>query len=332
MRGAAVCVFFVLSGYLIGGSVLQAREHFDFRRYCIARFARIYVVLVPALALTALLDGIAFVFLTHSPVYAGLWQGGVLGGTTIFSRYSAANILGSVFSLEPVFGEPMGSAGILWSLGYEWIFYFAFPMLYRLGLRLHGRWGGDAAILASLPLVFWLSKSASELWLIWLMGVAANRLPLSGALRSRAAESGFKLAGGLAVLGLVITNASVPRLIVLFGIGIGGYFFLAARPLWEHRLVLAQDRLLAGFSYSLYVIHMQCLVFLAALAHRAGWLPADGLRAPIASVLACTALLGLVVALSYQFARTFEIRAQPLAKRLDALISSNRTPSELPVR
>jgi len=332
MRGAAVCVFFVLSGYLLGGSVLHDPERFDFRRYCIARFARIYVVLVPALVLTVLLDGLAFHFFPNSPLYAGLWQGGVLGGTTIFSRYSAAGVAGSILSLEPLFGEPIGSAGTLWSLGYEWMFYFAFPALYCLGYRLRGRRCGDALVFASILLCFWLSRSFCEFWLIWLLGAYASRLPLSAAVKSQAAQSRLKLVGGLAVVGLVITNGSMPRLAVMFGIGIGGYVFLAARPAWEHRLVLAHDRLLASFSYSLYVTHMQCLVFLAALAYRAGWLPADGVRGTAASLVACGALLGIVVALAYGFAQLFETRAPALSRRLAALILSNRTRSELPVR
>lgn len=50
----AVFWFFVISGYLVGGSVIAEiaqTSSFDFRRYLINRMTRLYVVLLPALAL-----------------------------------------------------------------------------------------------------------------------------------------------------------------------------------------------------------------------------------------------------------------------------------------
>ena len=52
----AVMVFFVLSGFLVGGAVMRAGPAFDWRTYAIARLSRLWVVLVPALLLTAALD------------------------------------------------------------------------------------------------------------------------------------------------------------------------------------------------------------------------------------------------------------------------------------
>src|SRR3984893_19323634 len=54
LPGEAVVIFFVLSGFLIGGSLADSlqRGSFDLVRYLIARFVRIYIVYVPALILT----------------------------------------------------------------------------------------------------------------------------------------------------------------------------------------------------------------------------------------------------------------------------------------
>src|SRR5580704_7724330 len=51
LEGAAVVIFFVLSGFLIGGSLADSmqRGSFDLVRYLIARFVRIYIVYLPAL-------------------------------------------------------------------------------------------------------------------------------------------------------------------------------------------------------------------------------------------------------------------------------------------
>ena len=54
-----VDVFFVLSGFLVGGAVMRAGPAFDWRTYAIARLSRLWVVLVPALLLTAALDQLA---------------------------------------------------------------------------------------------------------------------------------------------------------------------------------------------------------------------------------------------------------------------------------
>src|SRR5260221_12686217 len=46
----AVFWFFVISGYLVGGSVISgiAENRFSFRSYFISRFSRLYIVLLPA--------------------------------------------------------------------------------------------------------------------------------------------------------------------------------------------------------------------------------------------------------------------------------------------
>ncbi len=50
----AVVVFFVLSGFLIGGNLTDSmrRGSFDLVRYLIARFTRVYIVYLPALIVT----------------------------------------------------------------------------------------------------------------------------------------------------------------------------------------------------------------------------------------------------------------------------------------
>lgn len=57
-----VIVFFVLSGYLVGGSVLRsmALDRWSWRGYLLNRMTRLYTVRVPALVLGAVLDLAAF--------------------------------------------------------------------------------------------------------------------------------------------------------------------------------------------------------------------------------------------------------------------------------
>jgi len=54
----AVMIFFVLSGYLVGGSAIGAmrRDTWSWRRYLLKRLTRLWVVLIPALVLGFALD------------------------------------------------------------------------------------------------------------------------------------------------------------------------------------------------------------------------------------------------------------------------------------
>src|SRR5262245_22187219 len=52
----SVVVFFVLSGFFVGGSVLKKGRDFEFEDYATARLTRLWTVLLPALAVTALVD------------------------------------------------------------------------------------------------------------------------------------------------------------------------------------------------------------------------------------------------------------------------------------
>src|SRR5215813_13043084 len=68
-----VIVFFVLSGYLVGGSVLRSMslDRWSWRDYLLRRGTRLYAVLVPALALGGLLDLAGILLFGESGIYGG---------------------------------------------------------------------------------------------------------------------------------------------------------------------------------------------------------------------------------------------------------------------
>src|SRR5580704_2592561 len=69
----SVIVFFVLSGYLVGGSVLRsaANGSWSWRAYLLARLSRLYVVLLPALLLGGALDWLGMHIPGTESVYSG---------------------------------------------------------------------------------------------------------------------------------------------------------------------------------------------------------------------------------------------------------------------
>jgi peptidoglycan/LPS O-acetylase OafA/YrhL len=316
MRGVAVYIFFVLSGYLIGGIVLKDIDQFRFKKYAISRFSRIYIVLIPALLFTMLIDGIALHFFPNSPIYSQVWQGGALGSNAVATRYGLPNFLSSFLTLEPIIGAPIGSAGSLWSLGYEWIFYFAFPALYLLGYKIRGKSGAHGLIMGSIIVTALISRVSAAFWSVWLLGAYASRIRLTEQLLGHKLLGFLKAASFVGILCLLVGAAYVDERIAMIGIGVFGFTFLSTPPLWERELTGSYDPALAGFSYSLYVTHMQCLCMLAAIMYSRGLIPIEGIEsAP--SVLAYAVVLlvpcGLV---AYVFGAVFERRTGDLSKWL----------------
>jgi peptidoglycan/LPS O-acetylase OafA/YrhL len=320
MRGEAVTLFFILSGYLVGGSVVRDfdRFSFSFGRYAIARLSRIYIVLIPALVLTLILDGAVLSLDPHNPVYAAVWQGGALGDASIWSRFSPIHLFGTILCLEPVIGGPVGSAGSLWSLGFEWIFYFAFPAIYGLGYRLRGSLGAGMAVLVSIGLVFIVSKIDAAFWLVWLLGAYANLVERRGWLRAKTWTPWLKGAAGAFLVFYVGSGDNLKQQIGLPLAGVAGFFFLACGDNGEKRLVTPVDAKLAHFSYSLYVIHLQMMTAFTAVLVRLGVIPLEGLANPLEVIGLSALFVGLSALVAYGFGQAFESRTQDLSRLLRA--------------
>ncbi|MES2088889.1 MAG: acyltransferase [Pseudomonadota bacterium] len=171
----SVMVFFVLSGYLVGGSIITAGQHFNWRHYAQARLSRLWTVLLPCLALTWVIDQ---VILHSAPqvlsgAYAPLWHSAPQTG-----QYDASwlTLLGNVFFVQTIAVPVFGSNGPLWSLANEFWYYVLFPLMTMvmmsqpMGANLYQRTG--AALIVTLA----FSVLPNELLFgygVWLMGVAA---------------------------------------------------------------------------------------------------------------------------------------------------------------
>jgi peptidoglycan/LPS O-acetylase OafA/YrhL len=115
---AAVIFFFALSGYLVGMSALNAIEsgRWSWRDYLLNRFSRLYVVLVPALLLTAVLDWIGRANALSRWAY---FNDPSEGGLTTASLDTFKNFFGTLFFLQNIHTGWFGSNSPLWSLSCE---------------------------------------------------------------------------------------------------------------------------------------------------------------------------------------------------------------------
>jgi peptidoglycan/LPS O-acetylase OafA/YrhL len=170
----AVMVFFVMSGFLVGGKCLEsfAQGGFSWRKYCVDRASRLYAVYLLALVLTALLDHFGYLYLNRFGLYDFSFPGRVAAVNHNFHENAnfpifALNLAMCQTILVPVFG----SNGPLWSLANEFWYYLAGPLLFAL---LCARsWRPIVISLFGLVLLAWfLPLEMLVYWLVWLMGAA----------------------------------------------------------------------------------------------------------------------------------------------------------------
>jgi peptidoglycan/LPS O-acetylase OafA/YrhL len=238
LQNEAVVCFFVISGLLIGGKLLDyaGRRDFPTRRYMIDRVTRLYVVLLPALALSG---GVA-----------------VLG---ICESEGAAEWLGVVFQLQHILVPTMACNKPIWSLANEFWYY-------TLGLAAALSWRGSRIALAALVAVLALLLAADP-WTpqnvllglpFWCLGAGVYwvRRPLLGPRlsfvlfvltllisRSHVLEGVFWLRDALIALSLTVFLSAVSQESASGAIRLGG---------WGHRL--------ASFSFTLYLTHWPLLM------------------------------------------------------------------------
>lgn len=301
-RFSAVTIFFVISGFLVGGGVLRAGERFRWRIYWANRFARIYIVLIPALLLTAGLDGLAYLIKPVSPVYSSPWPSGVMGGEPPLTHYGAINILVSLFSLEPL-SQPLGSNTSLWSLGYEWIFYFLLPVIFQLGraLRLGTGFGYGVMLLGPALLLPFGKFDTAGYWLIWCAGAFA-RILVGSSSRHRIAS----IIGGVGFLLALVAkvHGHAPWSELLLGISFA--LLLSNERVLSWRLHERLDKKLADCSYSLYVTHMPCAALVTFLYWQASRLPPSGVTFGMSFLVMWGTIIAVALGVALMFERLFE--------------------------
>ncbi len=125
----AVILFFVLSGYFVGGTVLRSLERgqWSWVEYLLRRVVRLWTVLLPALLLGFFWDRLG-IYLGRAP---GLYTGRVpnnLITDDVALRLLPHIFLGNLFFLQTILVQTFGTNGALWSLANEFWYYIFFPL------------------------------------------------------------------------------------------------------------------------------------------------------------------------------------------------------------
>jgi peptidoglycan/LPS O-acetylase OafA/YrhL len=264
----AVIGFFVMSGFLVGGAVLgriNSEKPFLFD-YLVHRIVRIYMVVIPAILLTGVFDTVGRTL--FPPDY---------GAYPVFEgHYEPRFILTNLLNLQGVIATHFGTNGPLWSIGYEFWYYVAFPMLLL-------PWTKSAPPRAArfgfaLAFIFCLAISLRQIWfpfgfLIWSLG-AAITLAKRPIIRS-ASHAALLLIVVNLFAGVVFNNA------VIHAHPWSQYISDALTALAFANLILTMrfpgdekwrfldwrgHQTLADFSFTLYAIHNPTLMLLRASA------------------------------------------------------------------
>ncbi|MDR3576832.1 MAG: acyltransferase [Anaerolineaceae bacterium] len=272
----AVIVFFVLSGYLVGGGTLRAwqRNVWTWREYAIQRMSRLWVVLIPALVLTVSIDRLGISLFGFSGIYGGpTGQDSI--APNILSRLDAKTFFGCLFFVQDILTKTLGSDSPLWTLSYEFWFYIAFPLFLGAATRRYSlRWRlGSAALLIATGM--FAGPKIAAYYLIWLLGASLQLIPKRLSLRTAQRLTVPVLISFLAISLLLITLQL--RLFVSDAI--------AAIACWALCYVLLHDTTAAGdgiytrlskrlsdMSYTVYLGHMPLLTFICA-ALMTQWVP-----------------------------------------------------------
>jgi peptidoglycan/LPS O-acetylase OafA/YrhL len=263
----AVVVFFVLSGFVIG-YVSDQREHSG-REYAVARAARLYSVVIPALVLTAVLDHIGA---SAAPTLYAAWPS-LLGA-------GAWSTPVSLLFLNEVWGAHIlpGSNGAYWSLSYEAAYYVMFGAAFYLR--------GRVRLLVLLGAALLVGPRILALLPVWLIGLGAYHIC---ARRSFSVRAGWLMFSG-SILAAVAADwwarqygvlSSFSALFVhgpaeiaqdyvlaaVFAANLIGFDAVGSAVSGSLRRIAPAIRWFARSTFALYLMHVPLILCVRALLH-----------------------------------------------------------------
>jgi peptidoglycan/LPS O-acetylase OafA/YrhL len=256
----AVLIFFVLSGWLVGGSLLgRMSEPKIMLTYCIDRLSRLWIVLIPAF-LASIILGILIGRVDPTVV-----------DHSISNEYSTRVFFGNLFGMQEFFMPGYGGNFAMWSLSYEMAYYALFPLVLMAFAAKHPilrLMSGIVAIIFSLQ----LATAVLLYFAIWMLGVIFSRIRIDVDDMSRsmilaifvAVAVYFRLTGKN---DLFTEDAFVQDLILGFilALVLSSRQSVADMRVRRVRVFKKVGLFLSQFSFTLYVIHVPILLYLKHL-------------------------------------------------------------------
>lgn len=253
MQNVGVLLFFLISGFLITYTLIERSRnpHYDFWRFCVERFARIYSGLLPALVVVIIVDSVV-IYLTNDP--------------NISRYFTLKTLIANLFMLEAYRGifpnilrwSPFGSASPLWTLAVEWhIYMFVGAVFFTIARR--------GTLLLLVPFALFFSQTTLHFLLGALqpdgIGQGLFALWLGGALRRNSCW--IRTAAAIGLCGLIAFVVLVHRGgeydMKTYPFLALGFFGIVAATQSQHRLtspiVKKSITFFADYSFTLYLVY-----------------------------------------------------------------------------
>jgi peptidoglycan/LPS O-acetylase OafA/YrhL len=268
----AVMVFFVLSGFFISSTIVSRwiAGNWSWRDYAIDRSSRLYVVLIPALLLGCVWDKAGSSIFASTGLYSGPLEG--FGAAIAQNRITPGIFLGNLVFLQTVVCPTFGSNGPLWSLANEFWYYILFPVALAAGIAWRVNSTRRAILLTILAVILAIFLGSEILlgFLIWLAGAVVVLVFSNCRFLGKGWLVLYFLVCSL-VLSACLGAARTGYSVVLgsdLGVGLAFSLFLFGVLQMEigtgHGFYPRTAHTIAGFSYSLYVLHFPFLLLLRA--------------------------------------------------------------------
>lgn len=289
--GEAVIVFFVLSGYLVGGmglAKLKAKT-LNLGHYAIDRVTRLYLAFFPALLLTVILDYFGMKFFGEAGLYSfeQAMFAEKLSGLNFETMATLPNFFGNAFMLQNFLVESYGSNQPLWTISAEFWFYCFFGL--TIGLMLvSSRKRKIGILLLLLAITIGLGLSFPYLLGMWCIGIIVSYIDCKK-LEKPILSIGlfFAVLLCLRLYSSELLELQLGRFIRDYSVATSfAYMMFSMRSTKFKILILTAkfNKFMASFSFSLYLIHFPVMVFVLSVLYtqyefsgiKTGYSPVDG--------------------------------------------------------
>lgn len=306
----SVAIFFMITGFLFFSKLIDGRSRpIDWGHLFVSRFLRLVPLYL--LAMAALFLTVAFMShaLLNEPWPSLLANGLRWLGFTIFG---APNLNALAFT-------GVITAGVTWSLPYEWLFYFSLPLL-AVAVGVMPPWQYALLSLAGVPLIARFQPEAVHL-MSFLGGIAAAglvRVDLAGRYARHPAASCLVLACLLGNVSLFPSAyGTAPHLLLCLA-----FALIACGNSLFGTLTHPVSRMLGEMAYSLYLLHGLVLfwVFDRLLGHAT-----SSMLSSQAHWLTVIGLTPVLVGLCFVTFRYIEYPAMQRSRPLTAWLRSRAT-------
>lgn len=266
MQNFAVLIFFLLSGFLITYSTARKmrKQSYSFGQYFIDRFSRIYTAFVPALLFVLVVDAISINIGYESYKYR--------------DAYNLQSFIGNVLMLQdyPLFAvvketvvTSFGSARVFWTLAIEWWIYLFFGYLSIVFINSRNRitwknwlWLGFFSV---VPLYNLVMGRGDGLTAYWLMGAAIyflDRQDLLSRINRWMKLMFVVLLGGLGVVRAYWVMSAYDAVFAFILVMVLWLIIDLFREVNFSKRLERSIRFVAGYSYTLYLVHYSILFFI----------------------------------------------------------------------